>query len=69
MKAVSGKEMCRTLKKRGWALSRISGSHHIFNNPDNPAAQVIVPVHGNQSLATGTQKSIMKTAGLTEDDL
>jgi len=30
---------------------------------------VTVPVHGNRTLKTGLQKSIMKDAGLTEDDL
>jgi hypothetical protein len=29
----------------------------------------VVPVHGNKTLKTGTQRDIMKYAGLTEKDL
>jgi hypothetical protein len=28
-----------------------------------------IPVHGNRDLPTGTMKSILKDAGLTEEDL
>jgi predicted RNA binding protein YcfA (HicA-like mRNA interferase family) len=33
MKAVSGDEMCRVLKKKGWTLVRVRGSHHRLRNP------------------------------------
>jgi predicted RNA binding protein YcfA (HicA-like mRNA interferase family) len=60
--------MCRILKKRGWRLIRIKSSHHAFRKPGNPNT-VIVPVHGNHDLKTGTQHGIMKDAGLTDADL
>jgi len=28
MKDVSGKELCKILKKHGWELKNIKGSHH-----------------------------------------
>lgn len=68
MKPISGKRMCRILKKNGWGLTRIRSSHHAFEKPGNPNV-VIVPVHGNKDLKAGTQHGIMKDAGLTEDDL
>jgi predicted RNA binding protein YcfA (HicA-like mRNA interferase family) len=68
MKRVSGKRMCRVLKAHGWTLDRIRGSHHIFTHPDT-ATQIPVPVHGNRDLRTGTQKDIMRQAGLTDADL
>jgi predicted RNA binding protein YcfA (HicA-like mRNA interferase family) len=68
MKPVSGKRMCRALKGRGWTLARIRGSHHIFIHPDS-AIQIPVPVHGDRDLKTGTQKDIMRQAGLTDADL
>ena len=67
MKAVSGKEMCRLLERRGWVLTRIRSSHHRYQIPGRPP--VTVPVHGNQTLKTGTQHEIMKHVGLTEADL
>ena len=68
MKPVSGKRMCRILKKRGWVLIRIRSSHHAFQKPGSPKT-IVVPVHGNRDLKTGTQHSIMKDARLTDDDL
>jgi predicted RNA binding protein YcfA (HicA-like mRNA interferase family) len=68
LKAVSGKELCKALERKGWRLTRIVGSHHIYHRPSNPQA-VAVPVHGNKTLKSGTQHGIMKQAGLTEADL
>lgn len=65
MKAVSGKHLCKILERKGWTLARIKSSHHIYNSPDG----VSVPVHGNRTLPTGTQRGIMKDTGLSEDDL
>jgi predicted RNA binding protein YcfA (HicA-like mRNA interferase family) len=67
MKAVSGKEMCRILERDGWRCTRIRGSHHRFEKAGQ--APLVVPVHGNKTLKTGTQREIMKNAGLTEADL
>jgi predicted RNA binding protein YcfA (HicA-like mRNA interferase family) len=68
LKAVSGKELCRALERKGWRLTRIKGSHHIYHRPGDPKG-ISVPVHGNKTLRRGTQHGIMKEAGLTEADL
>lgn len=67
MKHISGKQMCRVLERHGWRLARIRGSHHRYER--DGFHPVVVPVHGNSVLKSGTQKSIMKSAGLTDDDL
>jgi predicted RNA binding protein YcfA (HicA-like mRNA interferase family) len=59
--------MCRALERHGWTLARIRGSHHRHEKPGY--SPVVVPVHGNQTLKAGTQREIMKSAGLTDDDL
>ena len=69
MKAVSGKHMCKVLERQGWVLQRIRGSHHIYAKAGVPGVILTVPVHGNHSLRTGTQKAIMRAAGLEEADL
>ncbi len=61
--------MCKILEARGWACSHITGSHHIYNNPAVPGVNISVPVHGNRSLRAGTQRNIMRNAGLTNVDL
>ncbi|WP_353674832.1 type II toxin-antitoxin system HicA family toxin [Synechocystis sp. LKSZ1] len=49
-------------------LKKITGSHHIYENPDQDKI-ISIPVHQNQDLKLGTLKSIMKIAQLSEDDL
>jgi predicted RNA binding protein YcfA (HicA-like mRNA interferase family) len=67
MKRVSGRQMVRVLEQRGWVVVRTKGSHHRLEKPGFPP--VTVPVHGNRTLKPGTQRGIMQTAGLTDDDL
>jgi predicted RNA binding protein YcfA (HicA-like mRNA interferase family) len=68
VKPVSGKRMCKVLEARGWTLRRINGAHHIYGRP-GVSVRVPVPVHGNDDLKTGTQRKIMRGAGLTDADL
>ena len=60
--------MCHVLEQRGWTLARIHGSHHIYRDAAGRRT-VVVPVHANQDLKPGTQRGIMRDAGLTADDL
>lgn len=60
---LSGKQMVKLLSENGWRLLRINGSHHVMMKP-GVARSISVPVHGNQTLPTGTEKSILKQAGL-----
>ncbi|MGB3758884.1 MAG: type II toxin-antitoxin system HicA family toxin [Rivularia sp. (in: cyanobacteria)] len=68
MKAVSGKTICKILERQGWELKRITGSHHIYSKQGIDEI-ISVPVHSNRDLPIGTLKSIMKDAGLEEEDL
>jgi predicted RNA binding protein YcfA (HicA-like mRNA interferase family) len=68
VKRVTGKHMCRVLERLGWVLDRVKGSHHIYRESGHPFP-VSVPVHGNKTLKPGTQRAIMRAAGLTDDDL
>jgi len=68
VKIISGKRMCRVLEQRGWTLARINGAHYIYRHTVS-GQRTVVPVHGNQDLKPGTQRSIMRDAGLTDGDL
>lgn len=68
MKSVSGKVLCKIVEKHGWILKRITGSHHIYAK-QGVSVILSIPVHGNRDLPTGTLKSLLKDAGLTEEDL
>lgn len=52
MKAVTGKEFARLLESKGWILSRIKGSHHVYTKIGNPA-RISIPIHGNKPLKVG----------------
>ncbi|MBE9161755.1 MULTISPECIES: type II toxin-antitoxin system HicA family toxin [Microcoleaceae] len=68
MKSISGKRLGKILEHKGWVLRRITGSHHIYENPE--IDQILsIPVHRNQDLKVGTLKALMKIAQLSEEDL
>lgn len=59
---VNSKEVVKKLKKAGWKLEHVRGSHHKFKNPKT-GKTVIVP-HPKKDLPTGTAQAILKQAGL-----
>jgi len=58
---VTGRELIKLLRKHGWQLDRITGSHHIMKKQEKT---LTVPVHGNRDMPKGTLNSILKEAGL-----
>ena len=68
MKSVSGKALCKIVERSGWKLKRITGSHHIYAK-EEVAVILSIPVHSNRDLPTGTLRSILKDAGITEEYL
>lgn len=68
MTQVSGKKLAAPLRRHGWELLRVKGSHHIFGRPGS-VVRLSVPVHGNKPLKAGLLRFLLKTAGLEEQDL
>lgn len=67
MKEISGTKLIKALKKRGWKLDRIKGSHHIMVHASSRAT-LSIPVHGNRPLKPGLLNYFLKTAGMDEGD-
>jgi len=44
--SMTGKELIKALKKNGWVLDRIRGSHHIMIKENERS--IPVPVHGKK---------------------
>jgi predicted RNA binding protein YcfA (HicA-like mRNA interferase family) len=57
------RDVVRLLLDDGWYLARIRGSHHRYEHPTK-TGRVTVPGSGNDDLAPGTLKSILKQAEL-----
>lgn len=55
-------DLIRELKKAGWQLNRVNGSHHIFTHTTRPGI-VVVP-HPKKDLGRGLVKAIRQQAGI-----
>ncbi len=62
MKNISGNEFASMLKKAGWKLARINGSHHIYVKEDREE-RISVPIHGNKPLKIGLLNHLLKVTG------
>jgi predicted RNA binding protein YcfA (HicA-like mRNA interferase family) len=58
---VTGKELVKLLKTKGWVLARIEGSHHILVRGTKT---ISVPVHGKKDLKKGTLEALRKQGEL-----
>lgn len=65
--ALTPKDVFRVLKKAGYFLHHVTGSHYILKHPDKPAVRVTLPWH-NRDLKRGTLQAIIEQAGLTGDE-
>jgi predicted RNA binding protein YcfA (HicA-like mRNA interferase family) len=68
MKAVSGKHFSKLAEGKGWRPARVNGSYHIYIT-EGRIERLVVPIHGNQTLKTGIQRSLMKIVPLNDDEL
>jgi predicted RNA binding protein YcfA (HicA-like mRNA interferase family) len=67
MKSVSGKRFATLAEEKGWRLARINGSHHIYTQ-EGRMERLVIPIHGNQTLKQGLQRSLMKIVPIREDE-
>jgi predicted RNA binding protein YcfA (HicA-like mRNA interferase family) len=58
-KRITGKELIRTLKKFGFAVVRVQGSHHRLKHPDGrvTTVPVVPPIYMPGRLRTGSRPS------------
>jgi predicted RNA binding protein YcfA (HicA-like mRNA interferase family) len=58
---VSGAEVVKRLKREGWQVARIRGSHYLLEREDRVVA---VPVHARRELGIGLLRAIEKQTGV-----
>jgi predicted RNA binding protein YcfA (HicA-like mRNA interferase family) len=58
---MTGLQMLRLLKKNGFQVTGIKGSHHDMTDGIH---KTTVPVHGKKELNPKTQEKILRQAGL-----
>lgn len=66
--SLKAEEVIRALRKAGFEIARIKGSHHILRHRDDPSRGTVVPVHKGQDIKRGLLRKIIGDAGLTPDE-
>jgi predicted RNA binding protein YcfA (HicA-like mRNA interferase family) len=57
----NSRDIIRRLERDGWALVRVTGSHHVFKNP--VSGETLVVPHPRKDLGKGLVRAIYKGAG------
>jgi predicted RNA binding protein YcfA (HicA-like mRNA interferase family) len=66
--ALTAADLLRALRRAGFTIERVKGSHHHLRHAERPALRVVVPVHRGD-LPAGTVAAILRQAGLSQDEL
>ena len=61
--AITGKQMISALKKVGFSVARIKGSHHFLIHSDG--RRTVVHVHGKETIGRGLFAKILRDCKLT----
>lgn len=64
---ITGKELVAALRKVGFEVVRVRGSHHFLRHQDGCAT--VVPVHAGEVLGPGLLTRILADVGLPRDEL
>lgn len=65
--AVTGKRLITALKRAGFLIQRVKGSHHFLRHPDGRTP--VVPVHSGESLGSGLPAKILRDIEITRNKL
>jgi predicted RNA binding protein YcfA (HicA-like mRNA interferase family) len=63
---LTGREVIKILRKLGFEVSRVRGSHHILRHPDGRATTV--PVHRGEVIGPGLLSKILRDTDLTLEE-
>jgi predicted RNA binding protein YcfA (HicA-like mRNA interferase family) len=64
--SLTGQEMIRVLKKQGFNVARIKGSHQILIHPDG--RRTVVPVHAGETIGSGLVLQILRDCQITKPE-
>ena len=63
---ISGKKLCKILRRIGYSIDHQTGSHIILRCKYKPYRRLTVPNH--KEIAKGTLRAILRKAGLTVEE-
>jgi predicted RNA binding protein YcfA (HicA-like mRNA interferase family) len=65
--SLTGERLIKALRKQGFAVIRIRGSHHFLQHADGRCT--VVPVHRGETIGRGLLAQILRDCDLTRDEL
>ncbi len=65
--ALTGKALVEALKRAGFQVVRVKGSHYFMQHPDDRIT--VVPVHSGEIIGPGLLMKILRDCELSKDDL
>jgi predicted RNA binding protein YcfA (HicA-like mRNA interferase family) len=63
---LSGKKLIAVLKRAGFDIIRIRGSHHFLQHPDG--RRTVVPVHAGEHIGPGLFLKILSDCEITREE-
>ncbi|MDH4265831.1 MAG: type II toxin-antitoxin system HicA family toxin [Deltaproteobacteria bacterium] len=65
--AVAGSQLIKALRKLGFEVIRMKGSHHFLRHPDGRST--VIPVHRGETIGRGLLAQILRDCELSQKDL
>jgi len=65
--AVNGAQLIKVLRRLGFDVIRIKGSHHFLQHPDGRCT--VVPVHRGETIGRGLLAQILRDCEITRNDM
>jgi predicted RNA binding protein YcfA (HicA-like mRNA interferase family) len=65
--SVRGKDLIAALRKAGFEVVRVKGSHHFIRHPHGRTT--VVPVHAGETIGPGLLSKILRDCELTREEL
>ncbi len=63
---LTGSDLIAALKKAGFAVMRIKGSHHFLGHEDG--RKTVVPVHSGETIGPGLLQKILRDCQIEAED-
>ncbi len=65
--SLTGQEVITALKKAGFEVARIRGSHHFLIHSDG--RRTVVPVHSGETIGSGLLAQILRNCQVSREEL
>ena len=65
--AITGPQLIKALRRLGFDVIRIKGSHRFLQHPDGRCT--VVPVHRGETIGRGLLAQILRDCDISRDDL